>query len=76
MFQNFLDAFVDAAESPYGCLFVHGKAAVATKKWWNLTAVEQILLAALIKSSAMCSGRDIPIFLPHGSPMVSILLVS
>ncbi|KAL5006266.1 hypothetical protein ScPMuIL_015072 [Solemya velum] len=76
LLQNFLDAFVEAADSPYGCLFVHGKTAVATKKWWNLTAVEQILLAALIKSSAVCSARDIPIFLPDGSPKVPHRLMS
>jgi hypothetical protein len=38
LFQNFLDAFTEAAESSFGCLFVDDKIVVATRKWWNLSA--------------------------------------
>ena len=70
-FQSFLDAFSDAAASPYGCLLVCGKVAVATRKWWSLTSTELVLLAMLVNSLPKCSSRDLPVFLPHGSPKVS-----
>ncbi|XP_013390800.1 protein fuzzy homolog [Lingula anatina] len=68
--QEYLDAFVEAAASPYGCLLVWGKVAVATRKWWSLSSVELVLLSLLVNSLPKCSARDIPIFLPHGSPKV------
>ncbi len=71
IFQTYLDAFTEAANSPYGCLLVKGKVAVATKKWWEFSAVELVLLSLLINSSPACSSRDIPVFLPVSSPTVS-----
>jgi len=75
MFQAILDAFVEAADSPYGCLFIHGKVAVATKKWWEFSSLELILLALLINCLPKCSTRDIPVFLPHGSPSVRTIWI-
>ena len=71
LFQNFLDAFAEAADSPYGCLLVHGKVAVATKKWWSLAAKELVLISMLLSSLLPCSSRDVPVFLPVVSPNVS-----
>ncbi|KAK3581473.1 hypothetical protein CHS0354_031799 [Potamilus streckersoni] len=68
--QNYLDAFTEAADSPYGCLMVHGKIAIATKRWWTLTSKEMVLLSLLMSSLSPCSSRDIPVFLPNLSPSV------
>ncbi|XP_070200770.1 protein fuzzy homolog isoform X2 [Littorina saxatilis] len=68
--QNFLDAFVEAAGSTYGCLTVGGRVAVATHKWWSLSATELVLLGVLIPLLTPCTSRDIPIYLPQGSPTV------
>ncbi|CAH1785473.1 unnamed protein product [Owenia fusiformis] len=68
--QNYLESFVQTADSPYGCLLVLGKVAVATTKWWDLTANELVLLSMLVNTLPRCSSRDIPVFLPHGSPKV------
>ncbi|XP_064601839.1 protein fuzzy homolog isoform X2 [Liolophura sinensis] len=68
--QAFLDAFVEAADSSYGCLLVHGKVAVATRKWWTFTSTELVLLSMIVAASPKCSSRDIPVFLPHTSPTV------
>lgn len=74
--QNFLDAFTEAADSPYGCLFVHGKVAVATKKWWSLAGKELVLISMLLSSLIPCSSRDVPIFLPVVSPNVPYRLLT
>ncbi|XP_069131818.1 protein fuzzy homolog [Argopecten irradians] len=68
--QNFLDAFTDAAETVYGCLLVEGKIAVATKKWWSLTANELVLLRMLVSSMSDCTSRDVPVYLPDSHPTV------
>ncbi|XP_078332818.1 protein fuzzy homolog isoform X1 [Crassostrea virginica] len=68
--QNFLDAFTEAAESTFGCLFIDGKIAVATKKWWSLSANELVLLSLLLSSLTSCTSRDIPIYLPDNHPTV------
>ncbi|XP_052798881.1 protein fuzzy homolog [Mya arenaria] len=68
--QNFLDAFAECADSPYGCVLVQGKIAVATRKWWGLSARELVLLPLLVSSLSSCSSRDVPVFLPNASPTV------
>ncbi|XP_041367244.1 protein fuzzy homolog isoform X2 [Gigantopelta aegis] len=68
--QNFLDAFTEAAGSQYGCLLVHGKVAVATKKWWLFSPTELILLSLLVPAMTRCTSRDLPVFLPQLSPTV------
>ncbi|XP_050408676.1 protein fuzzy homolog [Patella vulgata] len=68
--QNFLDAFTETGDSLFGCLMVHGKVAVATKKWWSLSATELILLSLLVESLLRCSSRDVPVYLPQMSPSV------
>lgn len=72
-FQNFLDAFTEAAESVYGCLFIDGKVAVATKKWWSLSANELVLLSLLLSSLTPCTSRDIPVYLPDSHPTVWLI---
>lgn len=80
-FQNFLDAFCDAGETSFGCLMVYRKIAVATRRWWSLSATELVLLSMLatsatasssssFSSSPKCISQDIPIFLPDESPTV------
>ncbi|CAG5130731.1 unnamed protein product, partial [Candidula unifasciata] len=70
LLQSFLDAFVESADSPYGCLVIHGRVVTATKKWWDLTATELLLLSFLIGSFSSCSSRDVPIYLPQSSPTI------
>ncbi|XP_074660651.1 protein fuzzy homolog [Tubulanus polymorphus] len=68
--QSYLEAFIEAADSPYGCLFIRGKIIAASKKWWSLSQLEQVLLSLLNVSLPECSFRDIPIYLPKASPKV------
>ncbi|XP_078347527.1 protein fuzzy homolog [Oculina patagonica] len=68
--QEFLDAFATAVNSEFGCLLVMGKVAVATERWWELTGLETVLLSFLVRSLPACSCRDIPVYLPYGSPKV------
>lgn len=68
--QEFLDAFATAVNSEFGCLLVMGKVAVATERWWELTGMETVLLSFLVRSLPPCCSRDIPIYLPYGSPKV------
>ncbi|GFN98622.1 protein fuzzy homolog [Plakobranchus ocellatus] len=68
--QPFIEALAEAAESPYGCLLVGGRIVVATDRWWVLTARELTLLSTLLMSLPECSARDVPVYLPHGSPTV------
>ena len=69
-FQNYIDAFSASADSPYGALFVSGRMAVATPKWWQFTQTELVLLQMFISSLPKCSSRDVPVFLPSSSPKV------
>lgn len=84
--QNFLDAFCDAGETSFGCLMVYRKIAVATRRWWSLSATELVLLSMLatsaiasssssFSSSPKCISQDIPIFLPDESPTVPYRLL-
>ena len=73
MFQTYLDAFAEAAQSPYGCLLVAGKVAVATRKWWELSALELVLLPLLLNELTASASRDVAVFLPVTSPKVTHL---
>ena len=68
--QTYLDAFVDAAASPFGFLVVSGRVAVATTKWWEMAAIERVVLTLLLNSLPRCTSRDVPVFLPVSSPKV------
>lgn len=68
--QEFLDDFASAVNSQFGCLLVMGKVAVATERWWELTGLETVLLSFLVRALPPCSSRDIPVYLPYGSPKV------
>ena len=70
LLQTYLDAFAEAAQSPYGCLLVAGKVAVATRKWWELSALELVLLPLLLNELTASASRDVAVFLPVTSPKV------
>lgn len=71
-FQTYLDAFMEAASSPFGFLMVSGSVAVATTKWWEMNAMERVVLTLLVSSLPTCSSRDVPVFLPVTSPKVCV----
>ncbi|XP_022780586.1 protein fuzzy homolog isoform X3 [Stylophora pistillata] len=68
--QEFLDAFATSVSSEFGCLLIMGKVAVATERWWELTGLETVLLSLLVHSLPPWSSRDIPVYLPYGSPKI------
>ncbi|XP_077994990.1 protein fuzzy homolog [Glandiceps talaboti] len=68
--QDHLEAFVNAADSTYGCLSIAGRVAVATQKWWDLTGQELALLSLLHRSLPAVSSRDVAVYLPHSSPKI------
>nr|XP_060636739.1 protein fuzzy homolog isoform X1 [Anolis sagrei ordinatus] len=68
--QECLEAFASAAESRFGCLLVGGRVLCATEQWWQLAAQEAMLLVWLVQSLPPHASRDLPVYLPHGSPTV------
>ncbi|KAK2153983.1 hypothetical protein LSH36_280g03034 [Paralvinella palmiformis] len=68
--QSYIDAFAEAADSPYGCLLIAGKVAVATDTWWTMSSTELVLLPMLVLSLPQTTSQDIPIFLPDISPTI------
>ena len=44
IFQEHLQAFLEASHSEYGCLVCNGKLFCATDKWWLLDGDELALL--------------------------------
>uniref|UniRef100_A0A8D0E8P5 Fuzzy planar cell polarity protein n=1 Tax=Salvator merianae TaxID=96440 RepID=A0A8D0E8P5_SALMN len=68
--QECLEAFASAAESRFGSLLVSGRVLCATEQWWQLAAAEAMLLVWLVHSLPTHTSRDLPVYLPHGSPMV------
>lgn len=69
--QTYLDGFTDRLDTNYGCMIVGGKVCAATKKWWQLSHRETVLLSYLIDSHRPESPADIPVFLPAASPKLS-----
>lgn len=74
--QPVLDSFTSAAMSPYGCLMVHNRLSLATERWWALPSLEQTLLLLLMSSLPYSNARDIPVFLPIGSPKIAHRLLT
>ncbi|XP_072030278.1 protein fuzzy homolog [Amphiura filiformis] len=74
--QEPLEAFVNSADSTFGCLHCNGRLVVATSKWWSLSGQEMMLLAMFIKSLPSNSSSDVPVYLPHASPKVPHRLLS
>ncbi|XP_042328678.1 protein fuzzy homolog [Sceloporus undulatus] len=68
--QDCLEAFASAAESRFGSLLVNGRVLCATEQWWQLAAPEAMLLVWLVQSLPPHASRDLPVYLPHGSPTV------
>ncbi|KAM6450547.1 protein fuzzy homolog isoform 2-T5 [Liasis olivaceus] len=68
--QECLEAFASAAESRFGCLLVGGHVLCATEQWWQLAAPEAMLLVWLVRSLPPHTSRDLPVYLPQGSPTV------
>ena len=74
--QPILDSFSSAASSPYGCILVHNRVALATERWWALPPLEQTLLLLLVAALPHASARDLPVFLPIGSPKIAHRLLT
>ncbi|XP_077773538.1 protein fuzzy homolog isoform X2 [Podarcis muralis] len=68
--QECLEVFASAAESRFGSLLVGGQVLCATEQWWQLAASEAMLLVWLVRSLPPHTSRDLPVYLPHGSPTV------
>ena len=49
---------------------------IALSSRWELSSTELVLLSLVIHSQPECSSRDIPIFLPQGSPKVSTTFIN
>ncbi|XP_028329101.1 protein fuzzy homolog [Gouania willdenowi] len=73
--QTAVDASSRTLDSEFCCLLVGGRLAVATERWWSLSALELVLLSTLTRISSG-SGSDRPVFLPHSSPSVPLRLLS
>jgi len=74
--QPVLDSFTSSASSPYGCVLVRNRVALATERWWALPSLEQILLLLLVAALPHSSARDLPVFLPIGSPKIAHRLLT
>lgn len=59
-------------DSTFGCVHCNGRLLVATPKWWSLSGQEMMLLCRFIRSLPKNSASDIPVYLPHASPKVTI----
>nr|CAB3247665.1 protein fuzzy homolog [Phallusia mammillata] len=71
LLHEHLQAFVEAADSTYGCLVVNGKVVCATNKWWMLTGQELALLGRLISiAPTSVTSSDVAVYLPHSSPNI------
>jgi len=74
--QPVLDTFTSAASSPYGCILIYNRVALATERWWALPSLEQTLLLLLVAALPHASSRDLPVFLPIGSPKIAHRLLT
>ncbi|XP_022090551.1 protein fuzzy homolog [Acanthaster planci] len=74
--QEPLDAFINSADSTFGCLHCDGRLVAATDKWWSLTGQEMMLLAAFVRTLPAGTSSDVPIYLPQASPKIPHRLVS
>ncbi|XP_048373700.1 protein fuzzy homolog [Sphaerodactylus townsendi] len=68
--QECLEAFASAAESRFGSLLAGGYVLCATEQWWQLAAQEAMLLVWMVRTLPPHTARDLPVYLPHGSPTV------
>nr|XP_020649652.1 protein fuzzy homolog isoform X1 [Pogona vitticeps] len=68
--QECLEAFASAAQSRFGSLLVGSRVLCATEQWWQLAAPEAMLLVWLVQALPPHTSRDLPVYLPHGSPTV------
>ncbi|XP_077169896.1 protein fuzzy homolog [Paroedura picta] len=68
--QECLEAFASSAESRFGSLLTGGHVLCATEQWWQLAAQEAMLLIWVVRTLPPHTSRDLPVYLPHGSPTV------
>lgn len=69
--QEALSGFAEAVGTAFVSLVVSGRVVAATESWWRLGMPEAVLLLWLVGSLPPQAARDYPVYLPHGSPMVS-----
>ena len=69
--QSFLENFVEAVDSTYGCVLLKGHVVAATKNWWGLHPDEIVLITNHLMSEVPAVLKDTPVFLPVKSPTVS-----
>lgn len=70
--QTLLGKLVDFSEqfgSPYACLMVRNKIAVATDGWWDLNGIDRKLLNIMLQTATTLQ-MDVPVYLPKKSPTV------
>ncbi|XP_068785403.1 protein fuzzy homolog isoform X1 [Struthio camelus] len=69
--QERLERFAGAAGTGLGCLLGGGgRVLLATPPWWALPPPDGALLAWLLGGAPSPGARDLPLYLPHGSPTV------
>ena len=76
MLQECLDTFSNSCGSEFSCILVHKRIAVASEKWWQLKSYETLIILFLVSSLQVSDSRDIPIYLPHGSPDIPHRLIT
>lgn len=73
--QERLQRFAAAAGSGPCCLHGGGRALLATPPWRALPPPDAALLGGLLAAGPPGAARDLPVFLPHGSPTVPLRLL-
>jgi len=65
-----LQEFSEQLGSPFCCVLIRHKIAVATEAWWDLNIIDRKLLLSVITTVGH-NQKDIAVYLPIKSPNVS-----